>query len=271
MSGATEATAYRMITSSDDAAANALYLRAGGDAVVDLVGAHYGIADLGAPPPVPGRWGLTRITARGLVHLYAALAKDPAVRPWLGNAMRHAARVAADGTDQFFGLPSATPGAAVKQGWGHDGVRGGHAVINSTGYIAGGRLAVAILTAGPAGSYGAALQGVVTAQARALAAGLGRRLAAAAPAGRTGAVGAAPAVREQVHGGPAPVVLGGVVALAGLGAGSVLAGRRLRALREERSRRRGQGAGRRQVQSPLVGRLVRLPSGQVLRITAAAA
>lgn len=233
MSGSTAVTARRMITASDDAAANALYLRAGGDAVLPLVAAHYGIPDLGTPPPIPGRWGLTRLTARGLVHLYAAIARDPAVHPWLSDAMTHATAVAADGTAQFFGLPAATAGAAIKQGWGHDG--SGNAVVNSTGYVQDGRFAVAILTAGPPGTYGAPLEATVSDQARALLPG-GRptdvtapRPAAGAPGGRVASVaggagvitvtgtefdpalpaGAAPSLTVSVDGRP------GVVASAG--------------------------------------------------------
>jgi len=275
MHGATAATAYRMITASDDAAATALYARAGGDAVVPLVAAHYGIADLGAPLSVPGRWGLIRITARGLVHFYAAVAKDPVAGPWLRNAMSHTSRTAADGTDQFFGLPSAAPGAAVKQGWGHDGVASGHAVLNSTGYVEGGLVAVAILTSGPAATYDGALARVVTAQAQALVAGLRSAAvarAAAVPAGEQDTAGSAAPAGQ---GPSSAMVLGGLAALAGAAGtatGGVRAGRRLRgrlvSRREQRrTRRRRRPAPPRPVGAhPLDGRLLRLPSGKVVRI-----
>jgi hypothetical protein len=168
MTGATESTAYEMITESDDDAADALYGLAGGDEVVDLVAAHYGIPDLGAPPSEAGWWGNTQLTAKGLVQFYAAAAGDPTVGPWLEAAMAHATQYGADGTYQFFGLPSATTGAAVKQGWGDDGDDSPNAVFASTGYVENGRFAVAIFTDGPPSSYGDAISAVLTAQARAL-------------------------------------------------------------------------------------------------------
>lgn len=66
----------------------------------------------------PGVWGNTHITAAGMVRLYRAVAADPAVGPWLLAAMHHTDRIATDGTDQRFGIPSAAGDAAVKQGWG---------------------------------------------------------------------------------------------------------------------------------------------------------
>jgi hypothetical protein len=168
MTGSTETTAYEMITQSDDDDANALYALAGGDDVVDLVAEHYGIEDLGSPPDRAGWWGNTHLTAKGLVEFYAAVAADDTVGPWLQNAMAHATEYGSDGTYQFFGLPSATTGAAVKQGWGDDGDDSPRAQFNSTGYVDDGRYAVAILTDGPAASYGSTISAVVTAQAQAL-------------------------------------------------------------------------------------------------------
>jgi hypothetical protein len=280
MTAGTDATAQRMITVSDDDAADALYPRAGGDGVVELVAAHYGIADLGAPPPVPGRWGLTRITARGLVELYAAIAQDPVVHPWLSAAMARAEPVAADGTPQFFGIPAATSGAAIKQGWGHDGVGTGNAVVNSTGYVDGGRVAVAILSAGPADTYGAAIQGTVTAQAQALLAGGAgsAAAAAAAPAAAAAGDGSAAQAAAEAGGGPAtPLALEGLLGLAGAVAavaiavyGGGLLRRRLRRWQDEhrvrRARRRRRAAAGRS-RGPAGSRVVRLPSGQLVCIT----
>ena len=168
MTGATASTAYEMITESDDDDADALYGLAGGDELVTVVAAHYGITDVGNPPASPGWWGNTEITAKGITQLYAAIAKDPTVGPWLLNAMAHATVYGADGTYQFFGIPSATTGAAVKQGWGDDGDDSPNAVFDTTGYVASGRYAVAILTDGPPDTYGATISDVVTAQAKAL-------------------------------------------------------------------------------------------------------
>jgi hypothetical protein len=226
---------------------------------------------------VPGRWGLTGITARGLVRFYAAVAKDPGVYPWLNNAMRHMSPTAADGTDQTFGLPAAAREAAVKQGWGHDGIDSGHAVVNSTGYLAGGRFAVAILTAGPPASYGAGLERVVTAQAQALVSGL-RRADAARMASKTprkgSAASAAPGTAAE-HPPAAMAAVGVFGAMAGVMAlttGAVRGGRRLGPhLIRWRARRRRRAGPRPVRPHPLAGRLVRLPSGQVVRITAAPA
>jgi hypothetical protein len=142
-----------MIVESDDDDADALYGLAGGDDLIKLVADRYHIDDLGTPPTRPGWWGNTEITAKGIVYLYAAIAKDPLVGPWLIDAMSHTSEYGADGTYQFFGIPAATTGAAIKQGWGDDGDDSPDAVSNSTGYVDGDQVAVAILTDGSPSSY----------------------------------------------------------------------------------------------------------------------
>jgi hypothetical protein len=164
MSGPTATTAYKMITRSDDDAANSLYGRAGGDGVVAAVGRHYGIDDLGNPPAAPGKWGETTITANGLAHFYAAVEADPVVWPWLSDAMGHATRTGSDGTDQYFGIPSAAGDWAVKQGW-MVGLGPG-ATYNSTGYVDHGRYVVVLLTHGPSSRYGAPMAATLTEMAR---------------------------------------------------------------------------------------------------------
>jgi hypothetical protein len=168
MTGDTATTAYQMITQSDDDDADTLYGLAGGDDVINLVAARYHIDDLGTPPNQPGYWGNTEITAKGLVYLYAAIAKDPVVGPWLLDAMSHTTEYGADGTYQFFGIPSATSGAAVKQGWGDDGDDSPNAVFDSTGYVDQDQFAVAILTDGSPDTYGSAISDAVTAEAQTL-------------------------------------------------------------------------------------------------------
>jgi hypothetical protein len=168
MTGSTETTAYQMITESDDDAADALYGLVGGADVLPWAETYFHIPDLGAPPADPAWWGGTEITAKGMVSLYAAIAKDPRIGPWLMNAMAHTTEYGADGTDQFFGIPSATTGAAVKQGWGDNGLDAPNAVFDSTGYVDHDRYAVAILTDGAASTYGAAISAVVTGEAQAL-------------------------------------------------------------------------------------------------------
>jgi len=164
MSGSTAATAQAMISQSDDDAADALYDIAGGDQVVVIVGQHYGIPDLGTPPADAGQWGETQVTANGLAHLYAALKNDTTVWPWLSKAMAAAPRAAADGTDQYFGIPSASGEWAVKQGW-MTGLGPG-STYNSTGYVAGARYVVVLLTDGSAAQYGSAMAGTITQMAR---------------------------------------------------------------------------------------------------------
>jgi hypothetical protein len=174
--GSTADLAYSMITRSDDDAANILWAMVGGPAIEPWIERHYGLTGLGSPNGIPGRWGNTHVTPRGLVQLYGALRNDPAVWPWLGDAMHHANRIAKDGTDQFFGLPALDPGAAVKQGWGSGSAdRDGAATVNTTGYLDHDRYAVAILTEGvdnndttDARGYNAAQASVVTAMARLL-------------------------------------------------------------------------------------------------------
>lgn len=269
MNGATESLARSMITTSDDDAADALYPRAGGDDVLPRVAAHYGITGLGAPPTAAGWWGLTQISAHGLVQLYAALQHDPTVGPWLIDAMAHASPVAADGTQQFFGLPAAVPGSAIKQGWGHESVSGNQAVANSTGYVAG-HLAVAILTQGPPSSYLAGVAGMVTAQAQALLAGVVAAPAPAVPA----PVIAAPAAPQHDSGWtPALIAAAGVVAVAAAGYGGVLLARRARtALQARRERRRVRRAEQRRRRALAAAArsgatVIRMRDGTVLRLT----
>jgi hypothetical protein len=257
MTGDTETTAYEMITQSDDEDADALYGLAGGDDVVTLVAEHYGIADLGSPPDRAGWWGNTHLTAKGLVQLYAAVAQDDTVGPWLMNAMAHATEYGSDGTYQFFGLPSATTGAAVKQGWGADGDDAPNAVFNSTGYVDDGRYAVAILTDGPSSTYGSAISAVVTAQAKALMpdGAIEQPAASAAPA-TASPTAAAPATATassavgasgggvSASGGPVAVLRRHGVAT-GIGAGLLVLGAvvGLAAVRHRGGRVRGRSPG----------------------------
>ena len=178
MSGWNETTAYKMITQSDDAAASALYGRTGGDGLITWIKQTFDIPNLGAPPLRSGWWGSTRITAAGMATFYNKVRHRPSVWNWLGNAMHHATRYGSDGVYQFFGIPSATTGFAVKQGWGNDNAAGQPA-YNSTGFVNGDRYAVVILTQG--GSYGS-IPGVLTAQARLLMPG--GRIANDDPLGR---------------------------------------------------------------------------------------
>ncbi|MEO9221948.1 MAG: serine hydrolase [Mycobacteriaceae bacterium] len=164
MSGDTADTAYQMITASDDDAADALYGLVGGDAVITTVANHYGISNLGSPPVDTGQWGETKVTADGLAHLYAKLKADPTVWPWLSNTMANTTRDGTDGTDQFFGIPSASQDWAVKQGW-MTGLGPG-STYDSTGYVDANRYVVVILTYGSVDQYGQYMSDTITALAK---------------------------------------------------------------------------------------------------------
>ena len=169
MSGATARQAWKMITQSDDGIATSFYNSVGGDGLINWVKRRYHVWDLGSPPSSPGYWGNTHITPRGLVRYYVRLKRDSRAGPWLLRAMHHAREYGSDGTYQFFGIPSATTGAAVKQGWGCD-FGGGcdTADFNTTGYVNGDRYAVAILARGSVSTYGAAIGSMLTRTARIL-------------------------------------------------------------------------------------------------------
>ncbi len=169
MTGATETTAYEMITQSDDDSADALYGLVGGDGVVAWAASYYHVPYLGSGPTLAGWWSNAHISAVGMVQFYAAVKADPTVWPWLSNAMAHATQDGSDGTYQYFGIPSATTGWAVKQGWGQDGDDwDASSDFNSTGYVNNGRYAVAILVKGPPSGYDEATPNMVTAIAQIL-------------------------------------------------------------------------------------------------------
>jgi hypothetical protein len=167
MTGGVADTAWKMITQSDDASANALYGLAGGDGVVNWAASHFRVANLGGPPLREGWWGGTRITASGLVRFYAAAKRDPVIGNWLFDAMHHTAAHGSDGFDQQFGIAAVAPGSAVKQGWGFD-YGDGSASLNSTGLVGGDRYAVAILLRGERRSYPTTMQTTLTETARTL-------------------------------------------------------------------------------------------------------
>jgi IPT/TIG domain len=168
MHGHTEALAYKMITQSDDSIATSFYNHVGGDSLIDWVKKYFNVGSLGYRPSRPGWWGNTHIRPSGLVRLYAKLKADRRVGPWLLNAMHHATRYGSDGTYQYFGLPSATTGAAIKQGWGDDAGYGATADFNTTGFINNDRYAVAILARGPSSSYGSPIGSLLTSVAKRL-------------------------------------------------------------------------------------------------------
>ena len=166
MSGTVATQAYSMITRSDDDAATALYGRVGGDGVMPAVAARYGLGDFFGRPTAAGWWGLTQITAEGIVRLYDKIAADPVVAPWLLPAMAAMQCTAKDGWPQCTGLPAVAVGWRAKQGWMCclDNLTRMH----STGYLNGDRYTVALLTEGSRAVYGAYGRDTLTRMAQAL-------------------------------------------------------------------------------------------------------
>lgn len=169
MTPAVEPLARRMLTVSDDAAANALYATVGGDALIGWFGARYGLSDPGTPPVRgAGQWGSTQVTPLAMVTFLAAAYQDRTVGPWLTESMAQLAPIAADGTGQLYGLRAADPAAAVKPGWGGDADPRDVAGTSNVGYVDRGRYAVAIYTARLPETPLAEAQAVLTEQAKTL-------------------------------------------------------------------------------------------------------
>lgn len=170
---ATQDLLWRMITCSDDGVASELWRRLGRDQTIAWAASRYGIGAGLHPPPSdrPSAWGLTSVSARALATFYRQAADDPAVGPWLMDAMGQATAEGCDGYYQHFGLPSASASWRVKQGWirNHDG----HAYLHSTGFVENDRYIVVLLTEGPSRLYDGTGPGsgrwVVTGMAEALA------------------------------------------------------------------------------------------------------
>lgn len=158
MHGDTSKTAYKMITQSDDDAADKLYGMAGGDGVVTKLAKHYHIKDLGSPPTRHGWWGNTHITAEGMAHFYADVKEDKKVWPWLSKAMAHATKYGSDGQYQYYGIPQATDGWAIKQGWGADSDCFCGSDFESTGFADHKRDVVVLLAHGPSSTYGSPIE-----------------------------------------------------------------------------------------------------------------
>jgi hypothetical protein len=123
---------------------------AGSGTLVPWTAHHFHIRDLGRPAVSDDAWGSTRLVPRALAHLYVRYAKDPQVGPWLLNAMHHIREYSSAGEYQWWGLPAATNGPAVKQGWN---IELGHANVNTTGFVDNDRYAVVLMSRGPTSSY----------------------------------------------------------------------------------------------------------------------
>ncbi|WP_093606242.1 serine hydrolase [Lentzea waywayandensis] len=136
-----------MLTRSDDGVASRLWQHGGGSEIIARQVKALGLRHT-RPPAVAGQWGSTVLSASdvSLVYRHIAGALEAEDRELLTSAMSEAPRAAADGVDQYFGIPSGLPDAtwAVKQGWGSSGDR---RVLNSTGFVKlGGTYVVTLLS-----------------------------------------------------------------------------------------------------------------------------
>jgi hypothetical protein len=122
LDGATLDQMRRMISSSDDPAASALWVRFDGPRMVRAVAERYGLRAT-APPVQPGQWGRTTTTATDLARFLTLLPvvaheRDAAT---LLRWMAEVTPVAADGFDQRFGLYSAKERAEARSTQSTDG------------------------------------------------------------------------------------------------------------------------------------------------------
>ena len=166
---ATQRELHQMLADSDDDIANNLWTTNGGPAIVTRTVSLLGLTGT-QPPEDPSRWGDTLITPQDMVTVYRYIT-DQLPRPsrdFLLGALTDVPQIAADGFDQYFGIPDGMPNTtwAVKQGWG---TSGSQAVMNSTGLVGTGmRYVVVLLASASADSY-STVPAAVTAGAGALA------------------------------------------------------------------------------------------------------
>ncbi len=167
--GATQQEMQQMLADSDDEIADRLWTAGGGPAIVTRMVGQLGLTGT-QPPEDPGEWGDTLITAQDMVTVYRYISErvPGPDRDLLLGALSDAPRIAADGFNQYFGIPDGMPHTtwAIKQGWG---TSGSQAVMDSTGLVGtDSRYVVVVLASAPANSY-STVPAVVTAGAGALA------------------------------------------------------------------------------------------------------
>ncbi|MFI6028334.1 hypothetical protein [Amycolatopsis magusensis] len=148
----------QLLGASNDGVADALWAAGGRRDIVRQASALIGLVST-TPPNVSDEWEMTRISARDVVTTYEYIHHQlpETAREVLLAALTGPDERAADGFDQFFGIPAALPGTnwAVKQGWMR---AAGHVVLHTTGVV-GDRYSVALLTHQPSRlSYDSASQ-----------------------------------------------------------------------------------------------------------------
>ncbi|SEO45501.1 hypothetical protein [Trujillonella endophytica] len=130
------------LTTSDDAAMSALWVRHDGAALVAAAVVRHRLTGT-APPRLPGQWGTAPTTARDVAAVLSAVERgtrpaDAVLRGWL----RAVTPTAADGFDQAFGLLGAGGAVAAKQGWMC--CVGGRRHLHSAGVLPDGRIVVVL-------------------------------------------------------------------------------------------------------------------------------
>jgi hypothetical protein len=97
---------HRMLTASDDSIADALWQDDGGPAIVSRMISLLGLSDT-EPPSDPAQWGDTLITAADVVTTYRWITDrlPQAQRDLILDSLANATPQAADGLDQYFGIP----------------------------------------------------------------------------------------------------------------------------------------------------------------------
>ncbi|MGH3696070.1 MAG: serine hydrolase [Pseudonocardiaceae bacterium] len=165
---ATRRELYRMLADSDDQIANELWTAGGGPTIVTRMSRLLDLTGTRGPND-PGTWGDTLTTPRDVVTVYRYITDHlpQADQDLVLGALADSPQIAADGFDQYFGIPEGMPSTswAVKQGWG---TSGSWAVMNSTGLVGPQwRYVVVVLTSAPVSSS-SRLPAVLTAGAGAL-------------------------------------------------------------------------------------------------------
>jgi hypothetical protein len=133
----------RMLQLSDDTIASEFWVAGGGTEIVRRSSQLIGLTGT-APPERPGQWGDTQLTANDVALIYQYLLGMPdADRELILSSLERVSRVAADGWDQFFGIPDGIGAPfGVKQGWGSNRV---NKVVHSTGLVGEDRRYIVVL------------------------------------------------------------------------------------------------------------------------------
>jgi hypothetical protein len=166
---ATQQELHQMLADSDDEIADRLWTADNGPTIVTRMVGLLGLTGT-QPADDPGEWGDTKITSQDMVTVYRYITDQLPTpdRDLVLGALAGAPPIAADGFNQYFGIPDGMPHTtwAIKQGWGTSGAQ---AVMNSTGLVGTDlRYVVVVLASASADSY-STVPAVLTAGAGVLA------------------------------------------------------------------------------------------------------